>query len=81
MSMYDVAFVVMLRLESNKCADIALNIEKYSEKLGDLIEEEYPNLIVAPVGMELVEDDGKVRILNKITYTEFEEEDEEEEWE
>ncbi|WP_296789480.1 hypothetical protein [uncultured Methanobrevibacter sp.] len=68
MSYYDVLCGVVLRLPSNDGKDIFKDIEDISKQLGEAISKEFENIMVVPFGMELVEDDMKVRILNKIEY-------------
>ncbi len=68
MSYYDVLCGVVLRLPSNDGKDIFKNIEDISKQLGEAISKEFRDCMVVPFGMELVEDDMKVRILNKIEY-------------
>lgn len=79
MSYYDVLFGVVLRLSSPDGKDIFKDIDSLNQQLGEAIKNEFPDLMVVPFGMELVEDDMQIRILNKINYTdELPEEDEEE---
>ena len=79
MSYYDVLFGVVLRLSSPDGKDIFKDIEDINKKLGETISKEFEDIMVVPFGMELVEEDMKIRILNKIEYNEeFPEDDEEE---
>ena len=79
MSYYDVLFGVVLRLPSPDGKDIFKDIEDINKKLGETISKEFTDCMVVPFGMELVEEDMKIRILNKIEYNEeFPEDDEEE---
>ena len=68
MSYYDVLCGVVLRLPSKDGKDIFNDIEDINKKLGETISKEFTDVMVVPFGMELVEDDMKVRILNKIEY-------------
>ena len=65
---YDILFGVVIRLPDETGDGLLDDIESISEKLGGLIEKEYSDFMVLPFGMELVEEDKKVRILNKIEY-------------
>lgn len=78
MSDYDVLFGVVLRLPDKNGAGIYKNIDAISEKLAELIKPEYENYLIMPFGLELVESDGVVRILDKMEYpVEYEDEVEE----
>lgn len=68
MSYYDVLCGVVLRLPSNDGKDIFNDIEDINKKLGEAISKEFEDIMVVPFGMELVEEDMQVRILNKIEY-------------
>ncbi|MBQ2635394.1 MAG: hypothetical protein IJJ11_07880 [Methanosphaera sp.] len=68
MSYYDVLCGVVLRLPSKDGKDIFKDIEDINKKLGETISKEFEDIMVVPFGMELVEDDMRVRILNKIEY-------------
>lgn len=68
MSYYDVLCGVVLRLPSNDGKDIFNDIEDINKKLGETISKEFEDIMVVPFGMELVEEDMQVRILNKIEY-------------
>lgn len=68
MSYYDVLCGVVLRLPSTDGKDIFKDIEDINQKLGEAISKEFTDCMVVPFGMELVEEDMKVRILNKIEY-------------
>ncbi|MBQ6099018.1 MAG: hypothetical protein IJL02_04055 [Methanobrevibacter sp.] len=59
---------VVLRLPSNDGKDIFKDIKDINKKLGETISKEFEDIMVVPFGMELVEDDMQVRILNKIEY-------------
>lgn len=78
MGYYDVLFGVVLRLPSENGADIYKNIDDINQKLGEAIKNGFTDFMVVPFGMELVEDDMKIRILNRIDYTDEFPEDEEE---
>ena len=74
---YDVLLGVILRLPSERGADIHKNIGEISQKIGDAVKKEYENYMIVPFGMELVEPDGKIRILSHVEYpVEREDEDE-----
>ena len=78
MSYYDVLFGVVLRLSSSDGKDIFKDIDNLNQQLGEAIKNGFTDFMVVPFGMELVEDDMKIRILNKIEYNdELPEEDEE----
>lgn len=67
MSYYDVLFAVILRIPSENGIDIHKNVKNYSASVGNaLIDQGYIDFGVYPLGMELVEDDMKVRILNHL---------------
>lgn len=66
MSYYDVLFAVILRIPSENGCDIYEHIHDHSKSLGNLIQEDYEDVGVYPLGMEIVEDDMKVRILNHL---------------
>lgn len=81
MSYYDVLFGVVLRLPSKNGVNIHKNIDDINQKLGEAIKtgsNGFTDFMVVPFGMELVEDDMRIRILNRINYdTEYHEEDNE----
>lgn len=83
MSKYDMLFGMLIRTESDNGADVSRKMGngEISKKIGELIKEEYPNFMIYPIGMELVEEDKKIRITNKLRYDEclgeYEDEDEE----
>ena len=67
MSYFDVLFAVILRIPSENGIDIHKNVKNYSASVGNaLIDQGYTDFGVYPLGMELVEDDMKVRILNHL---------------
>lgn len=67
MSYYDVLFAVILRIPSENGIDINKNVKNYSASVGNaLIDQGYTDFGVYPLSMELVEDDMKVRILNRL---------------
>ena len=68
MSYYDVLCGVVLRIPSKDGKDIFNDIEDINKKLGETISKEFQDVMVVPFGMELVEEDMQVRILNKIEY-------------
>ena len=68
MSYYDVLFGVILRLSSPDGKDIFNDIDSLNQFLGETIKTQFTDLMVVPLGMELVEDDMQIRILNKINY-------------
>ena len=68
MSYYDVLFGVVLRLSSPDGKDIFKDIDSLNQQLGEAIKTEFTDFMVVPFGMELVEDDMQIRILNKINY-------------
>jgi hypothetical protein len=82
MSNYDVLYGMVLRLQSENGKDISKNIDEITERLGEAIKKEFPDFMLLPFGMELVEPDGQVRIINRVEYPiELEEEDDEEDTE
>ncbi|MBP3225692.1 MAG: hypothetical protein J6M08_02080 [Methanobrevibacter sp.] len=75
---YDVLFAVILRILDERGSKIYKNIDEITQKLGESIKtSEYENYAVYPLGMELVEPDKKIRILNRLKYDEDAFEDEE----
>lgn len=68
MSDYDILYGVVLRLPGGNGGDIVNNIDEISERLGKAIQTEFEDFMAIPFGMELVEDDKKVRILNQVEY-------------
>ena len=70
MNDYDMLFGVLNRTQSETGADISqkMSTGEISKKIGELIKEEYPSFMVYPIAMELVEDDHKVRIINRLKY-------------
>lgn len=75
MSDYDVLFGVVIRLPSENGVDINKNIDEITERVGKAIQKEFKDFCIQPFGMELVEPDGKIRILNSVEYpVEYEEE-------
>jgi len=75
---YDVLFAVILRIPDERGSKIYKNIDEITQKLGESIKtSEYENYAVYPLGMELVEPDKKIRILNRLKYDEDAFEDEE----
>ena len=76
MSDYDLLYGVVLRLEYGKGIDLDKDIDKISERLGEIIQKEFPDFLIVPFGFELVEEDKKVRILNNLKWDgEFETEE------
>ena len=68
---YDVLFAVILRIPDERGSKIYKNIDEITQKLGESIKtSEYENYAVYPLGMELVEPDKKIRILNRLKYDE-----------
>jgi len=66
---YDVLFAVILRIPDERGSKIYKNIDEITQKLGESIKtSEYENYAVYPLGMELVEPDKKLRILNRLKY-------------
>ena len=66
---YDVLFAVILRIPDERGSKIYKNIDEITQKLGESIKtSEYENYAVYPLGMELVEPDKKIRILNRLKY-------------
>lgn len=78
MSNYDTLFGIVIRLPDENGAGIHKNIDEITNKIGELLKEEFQNFGVWPLGMELVEHDNKCRIVNKIHYTEFDDDPSEE---
>lgn len=79
MSDYDILYGVIIRLQDPDGIQLSKKIDEITDRLGNAIIKEFPDMMAIPFGFELVEDDGKVRILNKIEYNEdFSETDEEE---
>ena len=76
MNNYDVLYGVIIRLEDPDGIQLSKNIDNITEKLGNAIKKEFDDFMALPFGFELVEADGKVRILNKIEYTDEETEEE-----
>lgn len=75
---YDVLFAVILRIPDERGSKIYKNIDEITQKLGESIKtSEYENYAVYPLGMELVEPDKKIRILNRLKYDEDAFEDDE----
>lgn len=75
MSDYDVLFGVVIRLPSENGVDINKNIDEITKRVGKAIQKEFKDFYIQPFGMELVEPDGNIRILNSIEYpVEYEEE-------
>jgi len=76
MSDYDVLYGVVIRLEGGNGGPLMKNIDEITERLGNAIKKEFEDFMALPFGMELVEADKKVRILNKIEFNdEYPEED------
>lgn len=79
MSDYDLLFGVVIRLPGGNGAPIMKNIDEITEKVGKAIQSEFKDFFVQPFGMELVELDGHIRILDSVEYpVEYEDEVEEE---
>ena len=73
-----VLFAVILRIPDERGSKIYKNIDEITQKLGESIKtSEYENYAVYPLGMELVEPDKKIRILNRLKYDEDAFEDDE----
>ena len=68
MSDYDLLYGLVLRLEYSRGIDLDKDIDKLSERVGEIIQKEFPDFILVPFGFELVEDDKKVRILNNLKW-------------
>lgn len=78
MSDYDVLYGVVIRLPGGNGGGIMNNIDVISERLGKAIQTEFEDFMALPFGMELVEADGKIRILDRVEYSmEYPEEDDE----
>ena len=74
---YDVLCGVVIRLPGGNGGGIMNNIDVISERLGKAIQTEFKDFLVLPFGMELVEADGKIRILDRVEFsTELEGKDE-----
>ena len=72
---YDLLFGVVIRLPSENGVDINKNINEITERVGKAIQSEFKDFLVQPFGMELVEPDGQIRILDSVEYpVEYEEE-------
>lgn len=69
MSDYDLLYGVVLRLEGGNGVALSKNIDEISKRLGEAINKEFSDFIAVPFGFELVEPDKKVRILNRIEYS------------
>lgn len=76
MNNYDVLYGVVIRLQDQDGTKINKNIDELTRRLGNAIKKEFDDFMALPFGFELVEPDGKVRILNKIEYTDEETEEE-----
>lgn len=75
MNDYDVLFGAVIRLPSENGVDINENINEITERVGKAIQKEFKDFYIQPFGMELVEPDGGLRILNSVEYpVEYEEE-------
>ena len=75
---YDGLLAVILRIPDERGSKIYKNIDEITQKLGESIKtSEYENYAVYPLGMELVEPDKKIRILNRLKYDEDAFEDDE----
>lgn len=72
MNNYDVLYGVVIRLQDQDGTKINKNIDELTRRLGNAIKKEFDDFMALPFGFELVEPDGKVRILNKIEYTDEE---------
>lgn len=76
MSYYDVLYGVVLRLPGENGGKIIDNIDEITQQVGKALQKEFKDFYVMPYGMELVEDDKKLRILNRIEFVDdFSEED------
>jgi len=78
MNDYDLLIGVILRLPSERGVEIHNNIDEITRRIGEAVKKEYENYMIIPFGMELVEPDGKIRILSHVEYP-VEREDENEE--
>lgn len=78
MNEYDMLFALLIRTESENGADISKKMGDggFSKEIGELIKDKYPNIMVSPIAMELVEDDHKIRVTNKLRFDDDYEEDE-----
>lgn len=76
MNNYDVLYGIVIRLQDQDGTKINKNIDELTRRLGNAIKKEFDDFMALPFGFELVEPDGKVRILNKIEYTDEETEEE-----
>lgn len=57
MNEYDVLFGVIVRFQDTDMDSLDMNVEEYSERLGDCISEEFPNCFVAPIAFDEADDD------------------------
>ena len=75
---YDVLYGLIIRLPDENGAKIYKNIDEITRRLGEAIQKEFEDFYALPFGMELVEPDGKIRIVNRIKFDdEFPKEDDE----
>ena len=79
MNNYDVLYGVIIRLQDPDGIQLSKNIDEITGRLGKAITKEFPDMMALPFGFELVEPDGKVRIINKIEYNDESAETDEEE--
>lgn len=77
MSDYDILYGVVIRMPGGNGTNILNNINEITRRLGKAIAKEFPDVYAIPFGFEVVESDGKVRIINKVEYPIELEEDEE----
>lgn len=76
MSDYDVLYAIVIRLPGGNGSDIYNNIDEITEKVGKAMETEFKDIYGVPLGMELVEPDGELRIINRLNWdTDYPEED------
>ena len=68
MSDYDVLYGVVIRLPGGNGINLIKNIDEITQRLGKAIQTEFPDVYAIPFGFEVVESDGKVRIINKVEY-------------
>lgn len=67
---YDILYGVVIRRKSKDGGkDINKDIDNLTDCLGQTIIKQFKDIYVIPLGMELVEDDKKVRIINNIELT------------
>lgn len=73
MNNYDLLYGVVLRLPDENGAKLHKNIDEITERIGKAIQTEFEDFMAIPFGMELVEPDGQLRIVNRVKYPVFDE--------